>query len=195
MNSGGGKAEAVNAYPGMPFNQQMSIPREITLRSTPAGPRLFRVPAVEIEKLRTHSTKLPTGPLAAEKNSNPLAGVTAELLDLELDITVGSAKRIVVMMRGQEIAYDVAKQALNAFASTAPLPLINGKLQLRLILDRTSIEVFGNNGVADISGVFFPDPANRKMSLAAVGGEATLTRAVAHEMRSAWPAVAGAGSD
>ncbi len=187
MNSGG-KPQAVNAYPGMPFNQQMSIPREITLRSTPEGPRLFRVPAAEIEKLRTCSTTLPTGPITGEKN--PLASVNAELLDLEIDLTVGSAKRIVVTLRGQEIACDVAKQTLHAFASTAPLPLINGRLQLRLLLDRTSIEVFGNNGVSDISGGFFPDPANRKMSLTAVGGEAKATRIVAHELRSAWPTAA-----
>ena len=184
MNTGP-KPEAVNVFSGMPFNQQMSVPREITLRSTAEGPRLFREPVKEIEALRVRTTKLPTGPLAADKN--PLAGVSAELLDLEIDVTPGSARRIVLTVRGEEIAYDVAKQTLHAFASTAPLPLIDGRLQLRLLLDRTSIEIFGNRGVADISGVFFPDPANRALTLSAVGGPATLTRLIAHELRSAWP--------
>ena len=33
----------------MPFNQQLSFPCELTLRSTPRGPRLFKWPVKEIE--------------------------------------------------------------------------------------------------------------------------------------------------
>ena len=38
-------------YPDMPFNQQMSFPCELTLRTTPEGIRLFREPVKEIENL------------------------------------------------------------------------------------------------------------------------------------------------
>ena len=38
-------------YPGMPFNQQMSFPAELTLHSTADGPRLFRNPVREIDLL------------------------------------------------------------------------------------------------------------------------------------------------
>ena len=39
------------SYPDMPFNQQVTFPRELTLRSTPHGPRLFRAPIREIATL------------------------------------------------------------------------------------------------------------------------------------------------
>lgn len=189
MNTGG-KSDAVNVFPGMPFNQQMSVPRDITLRSTPEGPRLFRNPAKELESLRVRTRELAGGPLSA--GTNPLAGLDSELLDLEVEVTPGSAQTIVLNLRGEEIIYDVAKQTLRAFDSTAPLPLIDGRLSLRLLLDRTSIEVFGQAGQADIAGVFFPDPANRAFSLTATGGTATLHRLVAHDLKSAWPDAASA---
>ena len=42
----------------MPFTQQMSIPAEITLRSTPDGIRMFRNPVKEIEELYSRTTKI-----------------------------------------------------------------------------------------------------------------------------------------
>ncbi|MCC6443885.1 MAG: hypothetical protein IT210_10585 [Armatimonadetes bacterium] len=39
-------------YPGMPFNQQMSFPCDLFLRTTPRGIRLCCQPAQEIETLR-----------------------------------------------------------------------------------------------------------------------------------------------
>ena len=40
-------------FPGMPFCGQYTLPRVLTLRTTPDGPRLFFEPAKETEKLRT----------------------------------------------------------------------------------------------------------------------------------------------
>lgn len=186
MNTGS-KPEAVNAFPGMPFNQQMSVPRELTLRSTPDGPRLFRTPVAELAGLRVRTVNIPRGPLVADVNA--LAGLAPELLDLEIELAPGAARRIVLSLRGREIVYDVAKGSLHAFESVVPLPLLGGRLHLRVLLDRTSIEIFGNRGVADLSGVFFPDPADRSLSLVAQGGDATLEHLAAHELRPAWPSV------
>ncbi|MHA1331668.1 MAG: hypothetical protein ACTSR2_11375 [Candidatus Hodarchaeales archaeon] len=38
-------------YPGMPFNQQMSFPCQLTLQTTPEGIRLYRQPIKEIENI------------------------------------------------------------------------------------------------------------------------------------------------
>ena len=47
-----------SAFPDMPFNQQVSFPCELTLRSTPNGPRIFREPIREIELLHKGSGHL-----------------------------------------------------------------------------------------------------------------------------------------
>ena len=51
-------------YPAMPFNQQMSFPVELTLRTLPDGIRLCREPVREIELLHTVTRTWPAGDLA-----------------------------------------------------------------------------------------------------------------------------------
>ena len=43
------------AFSGMPFNQQMTIPVELSLRTTPDGLRLFAEPVKELDALRTQT--------------------------------------------------------------------------------------------------------------------------------------------
>jgi sucrose-6-phosphate hydrolase SacC (GH32 family) len=62
-------------YPGMPFNQQMTIPVRLTLHSTDEGPRLRMNPIKEIELLRgkTHTwTDLVLGRAADSAAPSPL---------------------------------------------------------------------------------------------------------------------------
>jgi len=51
-------------YPEMPFNQQVTFPRELTLRTTPEGPRLFRQPIRELAQLHDSEDVWPTAPCA-----------------------------------------------------------------------------------------------------------------------------------
>jgi len=92
------------AAKGMPFNQQMSFPCVLSLRTTKDGIRLFRWPVKEIESLykkehRIKKTRLKPG-------RNPLKDIKAELIDLYADIRMGSARRIVFNLRGSTVTYD-----------------------------------------------------------------------------------------
>jgi arylsulfatase A-like enzyme/sucrose-6-phosphate hydrolase SacC (GH32 family) len=180
-----GKARLANAYPGMPFNQQMSFPREWTLRTTPAGPRIFSKPVAEIEKLytKTHDLK----PRTLAPGDNALAGITHDLLDIDCEIALQDAAQVNLNLRGERILYDVKAKELTAFGSSVPLAPVDGKLALRILLDRTSIELFGNQGEVTHSGVFFPDPANRKLMLTAQGAPAHIDRLAVRELKSIWP--------
>lgn len=181
MNTG--KAKRPNSYPGMPFNQQMSFPRELTLRTTPDGPRLFRYPVAEIEKLwgRTHEWKEQT----LKPGENALADVHYELLDIDLEIRMRDARQLRIDLRGEKTVYDAADGKLRAFGAAAPLPAVDGRVRLRLLLDRTSVEVFGNDGQCDLSGVFYPNPSNRRMSLTVEGDAAEIVRLSVRELRRA----------
>ncbi|MFH1731760.1 MAG: glycoside hydrolase family 32 protein, partial [Planctomycetota bacterium] len=92
------------AAKGMPFNQQMSFPCELTLRTTDEGIRLYRWPVKEIESLYKKKHELKKAQL--KPGDNPLKDIKAELIDLYADITMGSAKKVVFNLRGSTVAYD-----------------------------------------------------------------------------------------
>jgi len=184
--STGDKAARPNVYSGMPFNQQMSFPRELTLRTTPEGPRIFRQPVVEIAKLYTKTHDL--GARALAPGDNALAGIAPGLLDIECELDLQQAKRLSLKCRSAELSYDVKSGKLRLLRADPTLKLKDGRLSLRVLIDRTSIEAFINGGEADANGVYFPDMADRTLSLTVEGGPARIQRLVVHELRSIWPA-------
>jgi len=172
-------------YPGMPFNQQMAFPCELTLRTTPAGIRLYRRPIREIETI--HARKHAWSNLALKPGENPLAGLSGELFEIRAEIEPGPAAEIGFTLRGEKVQYDVAKKTVTCLLKTAPLPLENGKVRLQILLDRTSIEVFGNDGLISMPTCFLPDLTNRTLGIYAVGGEAKIVSLEVYELKSAWP--------
>lgn len=178
------KPNWANSFPGMPFNQQMSCPRELTLRGTDAGPRIYRYPVREFEQLRVKTIALPSRNLPPGENA--LAGVWPELLDIEFEFDVRDAKRIALRIGTEEITYDVMAKKLNAFKASAPLAPDDGLVKLRVLIDRTSLEVFGNDGACDLSGVFYTTPDKRALSLTAAGGGIGIKKLAVHELRSIW---------
>ena len=61
-----------------------------------------------------------------------------------------------------------------AFAGrhSGPLAVENGRVPLRILVDRSSVEVFGGDGRTVISDRIFPRPTSRGVALFAEGGTA-----------------------
>ncbi len=109
-----------------------------------------------------------------------------ELLDLEAEIAVGDATEIAFDLRGIPLVYDVKKQELSCAGKAAALPVTAGKIQLRMLVDRTSIDIFGNGGRLYMPmGVLVPAD-NTSLGLYAKGGEAQIVSLEIHELESAW---------
>jgi fructan beta-fructosidase len=171
-------------YPGMPFNQQMSFPRELTLRSTPAGPRLAMRPVREIETIRR--SKKVWKDVALGADAPELALGEGELWDIEAEIEPRSAATVGLRVRGEEIVFDAKAGTLTCLGKTAPLELTNGRITLRVLVDRTSIEIFAGGGLVTMCSCFLPDPANRSLGAFAGGGEARITELARYALTSAW---------
>lgn len=195
---------------GMPFSQQMSIPIEITLRTTPEGIRLFRNPVKEIETLYTRTETLEN--LTAAEANEQLTGFQPELVDLTLRACAD--EDFTVNVRGLEIQFDAAAEEF-VFTNSArvqgekaawnrngpyrddgvrriPAPPTDGIVTLRALVDRASLELFINDGQAAASFVVVPEAADR--NLAIEGSEACQIHAlVVHELKSAWESGVTAG--
>lgn len=171
-------------YPGMPFNQQMSVPRVLTLRTTPEGVRLFIEPIKEIESLRTKEHAWSAITLAP--GTNLLNDVSAELLDVQTEFELGDAKQIGFELRGQKVEYSVAEKRLTALGRTVPLDPVDGRMRLRILVDRTSIEVFANDGQVSIASCYVPE--GNLLAVCAVGGTAKVASMKVWELKSVWKA-------
>lgn len=68
---------------------------------------------------------------------------------------------------------------------TAPLRAENGKVKLRILVDRSSVEVFGGSGEVAITDQIFPDPASQGVRVFAENGAVRLDEAVVRHLGSA----------
>lgn len=171
-------------YPDMPFNQQMSLPCELRLQAFPEGLRLTRRPVREIERLRAQGRSWTGESLAPGQNL--LAGVSGELLEIRAEIEPGAAAEVGFRVRGEAITYSAKDQKLSCLGADAPLEPLDGRIRLHIFVDRTSIEVFGNDGRVSLTSCFLPARENRALESFAVGAAARLVSLEVYELRSAW---------
>ena len=164
---------------GMPFNLQMSFPSTMELRTTTKGIRLFRWPVKEIEKLyiKSHSFKN----LSAKQLVPRLADVKADLIDMSIDFHADDSLQLNV--RGLVIDW---KNGQFLFKDRKiPAPAVDGKVKLRLLLDRTSLELFANDGAAVATFYALPDVQN-KSTIISVNQNTKINSMIINELKSSW---------
>jgi fructan beta-fructosidase len=166
--------------PGMPFNQQMCLPCELTLRNTPAGPRLHAWPVPEFDGL---AKEAPTAATHADR----IDGIGSEAYDLTWTFPAPKGSRAKLVAGGVEIGYDADRRVLRCGAVEAPVEPRNGAVALRVVLDRASLEIFAQQGAAALSVAIRPDPMNRIVTWKVDGAGASPVPAPAlRELPSAW---------
>jgi len=171
--------------PGMPFNQCMSVPRELTLRSSPGGPRLCVYPIKELEVLRGQSRTLRSSIL--QTGSNPLEGIPWQVTDIMADLTPGKTGQIIFDLHGKTVTYKAATGQLIVDGVANPLPLVNGSVRLRILIDRTSIEIYGADGLVYVPAAYIPsNPMDSTLSLSAAGEPIKINTLECYKMNSIW---------
>jgi fructan beta-fructosidase len=190
-------------YPGMPFNQQFTIPRELTLRTTTDGVRLFMEPVKEVESLRNQM--IATNGVAVISPGKdwfmPFASRIYSVVthspqcDIELTVDVGKVEQLVIRMRNQTVLYDAQKGRIELDTISAPLTAKDGILKLRILYDRTSIELFAQDGEAQITKCFIRktnasvkdlQEFYKGITISTVGGEAKILDAKTWGLSSIW---------
>jgi sucrose-6-phosphate hydrolase SacC (GH32 family) len=174
------------SFPRMPFNQQMAFPSELTLRKTPDGLRLFKLPVREIEKLRGKplsykSTGLSPG-FDATEGWRP-----GEAFEVEVEADMGNAIQVEVKIFGEPIAFSRSEGELRALGRTAPLFKGVKKLQLRVLLDKTSLEIFENDRRTALTSSFRPQWSELPIEVHAIGGKTGPMTITAYALASVWP--------
>src|SRR3954468_5416143 len=195
------------ATPTSPWRSAMSVPREVALRTVDGRPQLVQQPVASLDTLETgqryteNSTTI-TGERTLSKRG--------DVLDIRATLRPGSAARmglkVLTNSNGDEtvIGYDVAAGTLSidrtksgAAAAdlagfpgvhSAPVALRDGRLNLRILVDRSLVEVFAQDGERTIADQVYPTPGSDGLKVFATGGTATLETLDIRELRTTWGA-------
>jgi len=168
-------------YPDMPFNQQMCFPCKLMLKTTPEGIRLFRQPVREIENLHQKEHHWNNETIKSEENL-----LSGDLFGIRAEFELGKATEFGFVVRGEKVQYKVADNQLSCLGRSATLKPIGDKIRLQILVDRTSIEVFGNDGRISLSSCFLPNLDNTGLSVYSDGGDVKIDSMDIFELRSAW---------
>ena len=164
----------------MPFNQAFTLPINLTLRKTPDGIRMFANPIEEVNTLHDGAAKSITSKVATV--DAPLSlDVDGQLADILVTIKQGDAKRVSLAFGRNEVTYDFAAGMLDK----VPTSLIDGKLKLRVLVDRPLFEVVINDGQGYRTASRQPDPIG-KVSVTPEGGSVTVESLEVFKMKSIW---------
>ena len=87
-------------------------------------------------------------------------------------------------MNGLVIGLLLAATSASA-GQLAPSP--SDEISLRLLVDRTSMEVFANEGKVSLSSCFLPRPGSTGLGLFAKGGHPKILSMTVCELKSIWP--------
>jgi len=176
-------------YPEMPFNQQMSFPCELTLRSFPEGLRMCRWPVHEIETLRKGESSWEERVL--HPRENVLDGVSGDLFDINAEFELMDGDEFGFSIRGEAVSYSVKEHTISCLGKSAPLSPVQGRIRLRILVDRTSLEVFGNDGRVSMTSCFLPKLSDRTLETLTKNGAVKIVTLRVYPSRSAWPKATG----
>ncbi|WP_329123440.1 GH32 C-terminal domain-containing protein [Streptomyces sp. NBC_01353] len=194
-----------NSVPTSPWRSAQSMPREMGLRTVDGRIRLTQQPVTSLESLRT-APPVSVRDVTITDGSTPLAGGRADgkALDIRATFSLGDAERFGLKVRtgeGQEtvIGYDTETQELYVDRARsgavdfsddfpgvqrAPLTAEGGKVRLRILVDWSSVEVFGGDGQAVITDQIFPDPDSEGIQVFAESGSVGLDSIQVWQLRS-----------
>lgn len=182
----------VGAYEGFRenYNGGMTVACELQLIKDGDGFALFRKPVEAVGTLRQGDPKVVSGKVTSGANLFADVSATEADMEIELDFNGSGATYAELCLRKSEaekivIRYDAVGETLSLNRSESSLiaegtnffkdvykkqvPLNDGKLGLRIILDRAFISVFANDGFANYFAAVFPAAVSDGMSLSSDG--------------------------
>ncbi|HUM66705.1 MAG TPA: hypothetical protein PLV32_12690, partial [Chitinophagaceae bacterium] len=163
------------AHPGMPFNMMMTFPTRLTLKTTDSGIKMFSEPIEEIKSL--HKRRI-------SWNSSDRRGIneTLRLLrgnELHVKLRLSGGDLTQLLLDGNPII-DTASQKIIYTELYGNNNRGGRALDLEILIDRTSIEVFAGGGEFSL---ILPRILSRDLSSTA---NIKVDRLEAAELKSIW---------
>jgi fructan beta-fructosidase len=193
--------------PTKPWRTAQSFPRELRLKETPGGLRLAQSLVKELATLREgEALQIDTASIAPDTDVLRGKDLSGDTLELVATFENVDAKQFGLKVRVGEkqetlVGYDAGRKELfvdktrsgridfhKEFAARHAAPVVWGskRVVMHVLVDRSSVELIGDDGLVSITERIFPDPESRGVSTFAAGGGATLVSLRAWKLKSAW---------
>jgi sucrose-6-phosphate hydrolase SacC (GH32 family) len=169
---------------GMPFNQQLLFPVELTLHTTDEGLRMFTYPVKKIKNI--YAKERTWTDLKLKPGQKILAGLKGELFDIDAEFEVGEADEFGFLINGFSVKYNIDKNELSCGRPKAKLKPIDGKIRLRILVDRVSIEIFANDGRVYMPIRAIPGSDEKGIEVFTKGPGTRINSLTVHELKSIW---------
>ncbi|WP_219834551.1 glycoside hydrolase family 32 protein [Paenibacillus sp. R14(2021)] len=181
-----------NLTPTDGWRSAMTIPRELSLETRGGAVTLVQRPAREMEQARKVVASVRETTLQEAREL--VTGLQLDSYEWIIDFDTASGGPFGVKVRVSDeqetvIGYDlelgelfidrtcsgqVDFHAVFAGRHSVKLEPVDGRVQLRVYVDRSSVEVFAGDGQAVITDLIFPDPGAQGLELFAGAGNAVL---------------------
>jgi fructan beta-fructosidase len=178
--------------PGMPFDGQMSFPCELSLKTIRSSPVLCRNPIESIASLHEKDYKKKGKNIIPGLKGNPIAGNGGDVFHIKVKFDPKTSDSFGFIIRngkkssGVLLKYEVAKKILDCLGRQALVEPVNGKINLEILVDRSSVEIFANDGEVVLSSCFNPTAGEEDTVLWNQGGELFIDEIEIYQLRSAW---------
>lgn len=172
-------------FPDMPFNQQLTFPCELSLRTVGDKMILCRYPVQEIKKL--YRKEITWKNIAVSNGNDLLKNLEGDLFDIEIEFEPGKSDALGFKIQGHDVQYTTRTKAVVS-RRTHPMPIEpqKGLVHLRILVDRTSIEVYCNRGVITGANSILPIENGPPPRLYINGGDAIIKTLKVRELNSIW---------
>jgi sucrose-6-phosphate hydrolase SacC (GH32 family) len=165
-------------YPDMPFNQQMTFPCDLTLRTVNRSPRVFRKPAREIAII--HGKEHVVGDLDLSAGELLPLKALGDPFRISAEVDVPPGTTLTFRLRGPHVA--ITEQSI---ACRSKPVAVDGRVRtVEILVDRTSIEAFANDGEVSLSACFVP--SDDRLTVSAGGGPARVRSLRLIELKPTW---------
>ena len=167
--------------PGMPYNQMMLFPNELSLRTTREGVRLFCEPIQQVNQL--HDKTYHWNDISANDLNKALKDIHADLLHLTMDIEIDKGVGMEIHYKGNPIIYYDGN--FNRFNGAPYICETPGSFhfKIEILIDKNSVEGYIDHGKLHIAEAL-------KQPLSNVGieikGDVKIHSFVLAEMKSIW---------
>lgn len=179
-------------YPNMPFNGQMTFPAELKITKLNSEYKLTRLPVKEIALLYGKHHDFTDRNIIPGINDNPLKRIKGECFHIIAELDAKTSNNFGFMIRngrkdiGSEILYNVQNEIMYIFGTTVPLKLIDNKMSIEILIDRSSIEIFANGGQVTVTNNFNPVEGADGYILYTNGGELMIKQMDIYAINTVW---------